>query len=310
MNAAFYQTIFGWNNTQLQEAVERANNALKKADIRPTETLSIICFEKGTQRWTPGALKRLGAEADLVKTSIMTDRLFCHPHKKSNCIKSLWFTRDMTFGGRAPETFYCFPSITQKFMQYAREQARASLKLETSAEARRTDVETPTASGKSSSPELTKKRGTSPLSRNGKAARASLDGERSSPESSNEVKHSNSPARSNMLLENADIHVGWILQQDDGSFVLEKDFRSLRTWLVGPENWRYDYKEIHESLGMVQDPRLSLFWFDDITGEPWAMKSDHAVAGAIERMHSKGKICFLLAIDIDHVRALTPGERG
>lgn len=308
MRDTFYKEIFGWSDTELPEAVQRANDALERANIKPTETLSPIRFQKDTQTWTQGALKRLEAEADLVERSIKTDRLFCLPHQKNDWLKPLWFRRDMTFGGRAAETVYDFPTITQKFFQYARECRKESLKRETGVETDMADVEATTFSTPSS-PAVTKKRGTSPLSRNGKTARTSLDGERSPPGGANSGKHNNIPPQPRSQLDTADVHVGWILQQDDGSFVLEKDFRSLRTWLVGTERFGYDYKLIHESLGMAQDRQLDLYWFDDLAGEPWVIKSDYAVAGAIERMHSKGKICFLLARNIEHVRALTPSQR-
>lgn len=104
MNGAFYKTLSGWDDAKLQDAIVRANEALQRADIKPTEILSPIRFEKGTQSWTPGAAKRLMAEADLFEKSIITDRLFCLPHQKNDWLKPLWFTRDMTFGGRAAET--------------------------------------------------------------------------------------------------------------------------------------------------------------------------------------------------------------
>lgn len=306
----FFKEVFGWNDAELLEAVQRANDALERANIKPTEPLSPIRFEKGTNSWTKNSMKRLKAEADLVERSIMTDRLFCLPHQKNDWLKPLWFKRDMTFGGRAAETVYDFPTITQKFFQYAREcRRKESLKHETSVEMRGTGGTT-TPSGKSSSPELTKKRGTSPLSRNGKVARKSLDGERSSPVTANGVQHGNGPARLAAQPNNAIVHVAWIIQQDDSSFVLEKDFRSLGTWLAGPDQLSYDYDKVRISLGMTQDPLLRLFWFEDIAGEPWVVKSDHAIAGAIERMHSKGNICFLLARDIEHVCALTASQRG
>jgi hypothetical protein len=306
MDGVFYKTLFGWDDAKLQDAVERANNALQKANIKPSEVLSPIRFEKGTQSWTQGAKKRLDAEADLFEKSITTDRLFCLPHQKNDWLKPLWFTRDMTFGGRAAQTVYGFPSITQNFFQYARECRRESLKRESSVETGVSSVETTTSRTPTSS-ELAKKRGISPMSRNGKTARTSLDGERYSPSIANGVHHSNSPVPKP---NNVIIHVGWILQQDDDSFVLEKDFRSLRTWFAGPEQLHYNYDEIRRSLRMAQDPQLELFWFEDITGEPWVVKDDHAIPGVIERMHSKGKICFLLARDVDHVRALTLSQRG
>jgi hypothetical protein len=307
MKDAFFKEVFGWNDAELNDAIQRANDALARADIKPTEALSPIRFEKGTNSWTQNSMKRLKAEADLVERSIMTDRLFCLPHQKNDWLKPLWFRRDMTFGGRAAETVYNFPTITQKFFQYAREcRRKESLKRETSVETG-VNVTTP---GKPSSPELAKKRGTSPLGRNGKVARTSLDGKRSPPAIANGLQNGDGLARPLSQPSNAIVHVGWILQQDDDSFVLEKDFRSLRTWLAGPDQLSYDYDKVRTSLGMTQDPLLRLFWFEDIAGEPWVVKSDHAIAGAIERMHSRGKICFLLAKDIEHVCALTASQRG
>jgi hypothetical protein len=111
-------------------------------------------------------------------------------------------------------------------------------------------------------------------------------------------------------LDKADVHVGWVVQQNDGSFILEKDFRSLRTWLNGPTRWSYNLEEIRKSLRMTEDPELQLFWFEDLAEQPWIVKDHHAVAGAIERMHRKGDICFLLAKSVELVHALTPAQRG
>lgn len=310
MKDTFYKEIFGWNDAELQDAVQRANSALERANIKPTEILSPIRFEKGTQSWTQGARKRLEAEADLVERSITTDRLFCLPHQKNDWLKPLWFRRDMTFVGRAAGTVYDFPTITQKFFQYSRECRRESLKRETSVETGVAGVDI-TASRTPSSPDLTKKRTASPLSSNGKIPRKSLDGERYPPATAttNGIQHGDNPARPAPQANNAVIHVGWIMQHDDDSFSLEKDFRSLRTWFAGPEQLQYNYDEIRRSLRMADDPQLKLFWFEDITGEPWIVKDDHAIPGAIERMHARGKICFLLAMDIEHVRALALDQR-
>jgi hypothetical protein len=309
MGDTFYKAVFGWDDTQLQEATKCANEALERADIKPTETLCRIRFEKGTQLWTQGALKRLGAEADLVAQSLKSDRLFSLPHEKNDWLPPRWFRRDMTFAGREADTVYDFPSITQKFFQWARDQTKESLKRETDAAREATSLEVPSTS-MPQTPEHTKKRDVSPLRRPGKTARTSLRGEGSSPSSPDAVHPATSPERSTPQLNNADVHVGWITRQDDSSFILEKDFRSLRAWLVGPPPWNYNYKEIHRSLGTARDPLLQLFWFESTTEEPWVVKSDHSLAGAIERMHSKGKICFLLARDIEHVRTLTPSQRG
>ena len=89
MKDTFYKEVFGWDDAQLQDAIERANDALKRANIHTNEILSRIRFEKGTHSWTQGAKKRLEAEADLVEQSIMTDRLFCLPHQKNDGSKPL-----------------------------------------------------------------------------------------------------------------------------------------------------------------------------------------------------------------------------
>ncbi|GAB7334605.1 hypothetical protein MBLNU13_g06574t2 [Cladosporium sp. NU13] len=176
-----------------------------------------------------------------------------------------------------------FPTITQKFFQYARECRRESLKRETSVETGVTEKET-TTSRTISSPDLTKKRSASPLSSNGKVPRTSLDGERYSPATANETQHDDKPARPTPQPNNAVIH-------------------------VGPEQLQYNYDDIRRSLRMADDSQLKLFWFEYIAGEPWIVKDDHAIPGAIERMHARGKICFLLATDIEHVRALTLNQR-
>lgn len=134
MKDTFSKEVFGWNDAELQDAVQRANDALERAKIKPTEPLSPIRFEEGTQSWTQNSKKRLAAGADLVERSIMSDRSFCLPHQKNGSLKPLWFKRNTTFGGRAAETVYEFPTITQKFFQYARDCRKDALKRETSVE--------------------------------------------------------------------------------------------------------------------------------------------------------------------------------
>ena len=210
--------------------------------------------------------------------------------------------------GREPDTVYGFPTFVQKLFQYARDHTKERMKQVADATWQRSSVEA-RLSDSLPAPKHSNKRDASPLSRHGKIARRELGGEDPSTSNANQARYA-TPERTRPQLDNADVHVGWIRQQKDGSFILEKGYRSLRTWLVGPEPWNYDYKKIRRSLGMAHDPELGLFWFEDPTLEPWIVKSNHAIAGAIERMHSKGKICFLLATDIEHVRALTPDQRG
>jgi hypothetical protein len=277
MGDVFYQLMFDWDDAQLQAAFKRANDALGRAGITPAENLCRVRFNKGTGQWTVGAYKRLVAEADLVLGDSNADSLFCLPHEKNQTPPPAWFREDMMYTGRQPRTVYGFPTITQKFFQHARDTAKSDAK-------NRADSHTHDA----------------------------MDTEASRPDTlispDNASKADTSPSRPQ--LHEADVHVGWVVQQNDGSFVLVKDFRSLRTWFDGPTQWSYNLEEIRESLRMTEDPELQLFWFEDLTGQPWTVKDHHAIAGAIERMHRKGEICFLLARSIEFVRALTPAHRG
>jgi hypothetical protein len=87
MNDNFYKEVFGWDDAQLHEEIKRANEALERAGIKPTEKLCQIRFEKDTQLWTQGALKRLGAGSDLITISLQTDRLFSLPHERNNWLR-------------------------------------------------------------------------------------------------------------------------------------------------------------------------------------------------------------------------------
>ena len=306
MNGSFYKQVFDWDDAQLQTAIKRANRTLQRAGMSPTETFHPIRFEKGTQSWTSGARKRLTAEADLVTRSFNTDRLFCLPHERTLTWSPAWFRDDMMLTGRVPDTLYGFPSLLQKFFQFSRDQAKESLK-------HKTNTSTIGAASRTTQPqERADNQGSQQPNANGDTARVHRVSEHSSVDTTHGGHHGSGiqPERPKSTLENADVHVGWALHRDGNIFNLEKSFRSLRTWLKGPDSWRCNYAEIRESLRMTQDPQLQLFWFDDIAGEPWALEDDFAIAGAIERMLSRGKICFLLARDVIHVRALTVGERG
>jgi hypothetical protein len=281
MGDTFYQLVFDWDDAKLQEAFKRANDALGRAGITPAENLCRVRLDRGTDQWTAGAHKRLVAEADLVLGDSNADLLFYLPHERNQTPLPAWFSKDMMYTGREPKTEYAFPTITQKFFQRARDKARldAMHRTDTYAE----------------------------------GANDSEDSRPDTPVSPDDVSKSDaSPAKSTgrSKLDEADVHVGWVVQQDDGSFVLEKDFRSLRTWLDGPTRWCYNFEEIRKSLRMAEDPDLQLFWFEDLAGQPWTVKDHHAIAGAVERMHRKGEICFLLAKSIEFVRALTPAHRG
>jgi hypothetical protein len=222
-----------------------------------------------------GARKRLVAEANLMRKDFLSDQLFVLPHEKNYTPLPSWFRNDMMHAGKRPKTEYAFPTITQKFFQHARDKAKSDAKHGTESHG----VDDSGAS-----------RPDTPVS------------------SDNVSKSDASPSKSTgrPQLDEADVHVGWVVQQGGGSFILEKDFRSIRTWLDGPTRWCYNFEEICKSLRMAEDPDLQLFWFEDLAGQPWIVKDHHAVAGAIERMHRKGEICFLLASSVESVRALTP----
>jgi hypothetical protein len=281
MNDMFYKRLFDWDDAQLQEAFQRANVALERAGLSLDENLCRIRLIKGTDQWTEGAYKRLVAEADLVSDKSNSDLLFCLPHERSQTHPPDWFRKNMMYTGRQPKTQYAFPTITQKFFQHARDKARSDAKQAAESQAHDAmDTEAP-GPDTPNSPDSVSKSDTSPTNSTGRPQ-----------------------------LHEDDVHVGWVVQQNDGSFVLEKDFRSMRTWLDGPTQWLYNLEEIRRSLRMTEDPELQLFWFEDLAGQPWFVKDHHALTGAIERMHRKGEICFLLSRSIEFVRALTPAQRG
>lgn len=348
MNDTFYKNMFDWNDAKLQEAFRRANDALQRAGIKPSEILSRIRLVKGTEEWTTGAYKRLVAEAELVTESFDTDKLFCLPHERNSTPPPSWFRETMMYAGRQPRTIYTFPTITQKFFQHARDTAKAEAKQHETARANQAaELESPSPVSPGT-PHHASNWSVPPADGNNGVAGASgfdagtprsppgdahwtelfeedtrqskpqldqADFDARTPRSPGDAEHWSEvveePTRhTRPQLDHADVHVGWIVQQDDGSIVLEKDFRSLRTWLDGSERWNYNYEAIRKSLRMTEDRELQLFWFEDLAGEPWSVKDDHAVAGAIERMHRKGEICFLLARNIEHVRALTITQRG
>lgn len=283
MHDIFFKLIFDWDDAKLQTAVQLANDALARAGIKPKETLCRIRLAKGTTQWTEGAYKRLTAEADLVLGDSNADGLFDLPHERNETPRPAWFRKDMMYSGRQPKVVYPFPTITQKFFQHARDKVKGDVGPAGGACAL-------SVINTTMSPPSTPK---PPVNA-----------------SKNDIPRNGTSQRSKPQLDEADVHIGWIIQQDDGTFIMEKDFRSLRTWLDGPELWNYDYEKIRLSLRMTENPDLQLFWFETLEGQPWIVKDDHAVAGAIERMHRKGGICFLLARSIDHVRALTVGQRG
>ena len=116
------------------------------------------------------------------------------------------------------------------------------------------------------------------------------------------------------------VHIGWITQQADNTFLLEKDFRALRTWFAGPDSeqydpWQYDLENVKQSL-RVQEAAAAgllfeLYWFETLENGPWLIKDVHALAGAVERMRVKrGAVCFFVAANVEHVRALSLSQRA
>jgi hypothetical protein len=102
------------------------------------------------------------------------------------------------------------------------------------------------------------------------------------------------------------VHIGWLIPQPDSSYILEKDFRALRTWFDSARCWQYDAESIIINL-RLQSPgcQLRVYWFEDLEGDPWLARDLPAVAGAVERMRSKGReVCLFVAYDYEMVRGL------
>lgn len=236
------------------------------------------------------------------------------PHDRNDTGKPCWFHEDMMHYGRDPNIFCDFPSITQKFFQYAREQEKADIKkdanLEPARSAQLTSQDQHQEEAVAAPPKTSTKRKRSMSSPS--AAAKEPKSSRKKPPRLTSNGHGNSEGNllSKPTFEEAEVHVGWVLQQEDGSFVLEKGFRSLRTWFVSSESWQYDYEELRRSLRITTDSGLQVFWFEDKSQEPWVARDDQAIAGAIERMHKNNDICFFVAADVEHVRALSVAQRG
>ena len=45
MHDTFFKEVFGWNDAELQEALQRAIDALQRAGIKPTKTLCPLRFD-------------------------------------------------------------------------------------------------------------------------------------------------------------------------------------------------------------------------------------------------------------------------
>jgi hypothetical protein len=134
--AKSYQTIFGWDDEQLSDAIERAYEALERANIKPIEPWRNICTQDSSPLLTWTSVKQVNAEADLVSRSFYTDGLFRLPHQKNGSSPPGWFEPTMVYNWRDPGFLYDFPSIAQEFLRWVRPKAerRVALEAETTME--------------------------------------------------------------------------------------------------------------------------------------------------------------------------------
>lgn len=131
LSAARFQSIFDWDDAQLSDAIERAYEALQRADINPTDPWYVIRWEDTARtRLRPTSLKQLNAEADLVSRSFYSDGLFRLPHEKDGSQPPGWFTQSMVYSWRDPSGLYDFPTLTLEFLRFARSEAECRFALE------------------------------------------------------------------------------------------------------------------------------------------------------------------------------------
>jgi hypothetical protein len=117
LGAQSFQTIFGWDNTNLTDAKQRATESLWRANIKHNEPWRVIRTSAGTARAFLSSLKQLNAEADLVSRSFYSDGLFRLPHERDGPPPPGWFEPIMVYNRRFR---YGFPSITLEFLRFAR----------------------------------------------------------------------------------------------------------------------------------------------------------------------------------------------
>ena len=139
LSAASFQSIFCWDDVKLNDAIQRATEAISRADIKPTETWRAIRTMIGTTRLLSISLKQLNAEADLVSRSFATDGLFRLPHEKNGSPPPGWFEPTMVYSWRDPGVLYDFPTLTLEFLRFARVEAerRSAREAGTTVEAQR-----------------------------------------------------------------------------------------------------------------------------------------------------------------------------
>jgi hypothetical protein len=123
LSAASFQGIFGWDDVKLSDAIQRATEAISRADINPTETWRSIRTMTGTTCLLSISLEQLNAEADLVSRSFATDGLFRLPHEKNGSPPPGWFEPTMAYNWRDPGVLYDFPTLTLEFLRFARVEA-------------------------------------------------------------------------------------------------------------------------------------------------------------------------------------------
>lgn len=74
-------------------------------------------------------------------------------------------------------------------------------------------------------------------------------------------------------LQQTTVHIGWITHQPEtNTFLLEKGFRALRSWLTGPDSWKYDLESIKASLRVQEAAEVGLhfelYWFENLANGP------------------------------------------
>jgi hypothetical protein len=138
-SAASFQSIFGWDDVKLNDSIQRATEAISRADIEPTEIWRALRSMIGTTRLLSISLKQLNAEADLVSRSFATDGLFRLPHEKNGSPPPGWFEPTMVYSWRDPGVLYDFPTLTLEFLRFARVEAerRSAREAGTTVEAQR-----------------------------------------------------------------------------------------------------------------------------------------------------------------------------
>jgi hypothetical protein len=120
LSARSFQEIFGWDDANLTDAIQRATESLWRANIKHNEPWRVIRTSAGTARAFLSSLKQLNAEADLVSRSFYSDGLFRLPHEKDGSSLPSWFELTMVYNRRDPRFIYGFATVTLEFLRFAR----------------------------------------------------------------------------------------------------------------------------------------------------------------------------------------------